>query len=68
MSEIKLKLFAVELRLLLTLHDITEFYMKSTTKRALTLDAIYRKLQGVSKKAQHKDFNYFCFEIPLYDK
>jgi hypothetical protein len=24
--------------------------------------------QGVSKKAQHKDFNHCCFEIPLYDK
>ena len=23
------------------------------------------RLQSVSKKAQHKDFNYFCFKIPL---
>ena len=26
------------------------------------------EIQGVSKKAQHKDFNHCCFKIPLYDK
>ena len=28
----------------------------------------YKNIKGVPKKTLHKDFNYFCFEIPLYDK
>ena len=28
---------------------------------------IYTYMYSASKKRQHKDFNFFCFEIPLYD-
>ena len=44
------------------------FLMWNLSCTQVILELRHFQLQGVAEKAHHKDFRYFCIEIPLYDK